>query len=308
MKKGNSSSRAELLTLEIEAALLKEKVYDIGAIGWLNADNPDPDLIGHAMWQLDQPSIDFNALWGEHPVHDRPEDLEKEILTAGEDYCGVMQACRLSIGLALIWYQQAYETPFNQDSFFWMHHTDAFLKLEIASDRLRKVLIVACTGASSKKFKNRPEARDRKDWNWFVTPFHLAKELLNERHLTDPRFAEALDRIPALSEEVFKFIDRRNKIVHEVATRMAMSSENGLREMQQLHDKQKNSDFTKPVYDFKEWDKLGHAREKKIQDDVKSRKDELSRWYHLLEDLGNYVFQIEYWSRVLSRSSHRHPS
>ena len=201
MKKKGSSSRAELLIREIEAALLKEKVYDISAIGWLNADDPDPDLIGHAMWQIDQPSIDFNALWGEHPVQGRPGDIEKEILTAGEDYCGVMQACRLSIGLALIWYQQAYETPFNQDSFFWVHHTDAFLKLEIASDRLRKVLVIACTGSPSKRFKEKAEAHGWKDW--YVTPYQHATDLLKERNLLDSRCAEALERIPALSAEVY---------------------------------------------------------------------------------------------------------
>jgi len=43
-------------------------------------------------------------------------DIEREILTAGEDFCGLMQAARLSIGLALLWQTQAHKDPWNEDA------------------------------------------------------------------------------------------------------------------------------------------------------------------------------------------------
>jgi hypothetical protein len=73
----------------------------------------------------------------------RPKDIEKEILTSGEDFCGLMEASRLSIGLVLIWKGRAQENPINESTFFWLHHTDAFLKLAIASDRIRDLRIIA---------------------------------------------------------------------------------------------------------------------------------------------------------------------
>jgi len=147
------SSLPAAIEREVEAALGDAAIYEIGSYGWLNENDADPEYIGHAMWQVDQPSIDHNALLGESPVRRRPKDIEKEILTAGEDFCGLMLASRLSIGLMLLWTRQAAKHPLHASPIFWVHHTDAFLKLAIASDRLRDLLIVACTGTSAKSYK-----------------------------------------------------------------------------------------------------------------------------------------------------------
>lgn len=44
-----------LTTVEaaVESALEEQQIYDIGSYGWVGPDEPDPDLIGHAMWQTD---------------------------------------------------------------------------------------------------------------------------------------------------------------------------------------------------------------------------------------------------------------
>lgn len=42
---------------EVQAALKDAAIYEIGSYGWLNKDEPDPEFIGHAMWQ-DAPPLD----------------------------------------------------------------------------------------------------------------------------------------------------------------------------------------------------------------------------------------------------------
>jgi hypothetical protein len=167
----------DALTREVQKELNNASIYPIGSYGWLNEYEADPEFIGHAMWQSDQPLIDQNSLFGDGPVRRRPKDIEKKILTSGEDFCGVMEASRLSIGLSLIWKRPAQENPINESTFFWLHHTDAFLKLAIASDRLRDLLIVACTGKPPRVYK--------KKQNLYVAPFENAAELITAESMTD---------------------------------------------------------------------------------------------------------------------------
>lgn len=52
---------SHLTTVEaaVESALEEQQIYDIGSYGWVGPDEPDPDLIGHAMWQTDVSLPDF---------------------------------------------------------------------------------------------------------------------------------------------------------------------------------------------------------------------------------------------------------
>jgi hypothetical protein len=178
----------------VESILQEVKLHDIEHYGWLNENDPDPEFIGHAMWQVDQPSIDFNCLFGQSPVLTRPEDIEKEILTVGEDFCGLMKACRLSIGLTMMWHRQAHNRPFDESPFFQLHYVDAVIKLAVASDRIRDLLIVASTGDHAKAYK-----RKDKPNRLYIAPFDNAEELLNDRGLTDPRVRESLAALPELA-------------------------------------------------------------------------------------------------------------
>jgi hypothetical protein len=48
----------DALKREVQAALKDAAIYEIGSYGWLNEDEPDPEFIGHAMWQVDAPPLD----------------------------------------------------------------------------------------------------------------------------------------------------------------------------------------------------------------------------------------------------------
>ena len=189
------------------------------------------------MWQTDGPSIDDYTLSGEQPVGRRPGEIEKFILTAGEDFSGLMQACRLSVGLALVWHHQAQHDYFGDSPFYWLHHTDSCLKLAIASDRLRDLLVVACTGNLPASYR-----KVTRQNRLFVTPFKEAEALLSARGIKDGRLAEPLTLLPVFGGKIFEFIDRRNAIVHEVATRMAKLIRDSVSQLQTRFDREQASD------------------------------------------------------------------
>src|SRR5690349_4087382 len=162
----------------VQVALNEASIYEIGSYGWVNENDPDLEFIGHAMWQMDQPPLDQNALFGEGPVRRRPKDIEREILISGEDFCGLMEMARLSIGLSLLWKCQAQQNPINESNFFWLHYTDSFLKLAMASDRLRDLLIIACTGRAAKYYGKKQKGKLRPTYE---TPFEDAVVLISER-------------------------------------------------------------------------------------------------------------------------------
>src|ERR1700722_16864820 len=94
---------------EMEVVLNAASIWHIDAIGWLNADDMDPEFIGHAMWQTDRPLDDdwstFNArrpTKEQAPSIQPPEEWTKVIAVSGVDFEGLMKAARMSIGLFLI--------------------------------------------------------------------------------------------------------------------------------------------------------------------------------------------------------------
>jgi hypothetical protein len=286
----------EAIEREIQTVLKEAGIYNIDSYGWLNENDPDPEFIGHAMWQEDQLSIDYNALINEQPVRMRPDEAEKLRVTAGEDFCGLMEASRLSIGLALLWHRHARTNPWNENPFFWLHHTDAFLKLAVASDRLRELLVVSCTGSSSNSYWN-----NAKQNRLYVTPFKEAEQLLAARGLRDSRLTQPLESLPTIGAAIFDYVNRRNKIVHEVATRMAKITRDSVSELQERFDQTKKTGFS-PRSDYP--DDFLHAADeevRKLQAEIDNAMDELQKWYELLVRASNYVFQVEYWSRSLRR-------
>jgi hypothetical protein len=285
------------LDREVRSALNDAQIYDITSYGWLNENDPDPNYIGYAMWHMDGPSLDLDALFGEQAVGQRPSEIKKIILTTGEDFTGLMQTSRLSIGLALLWHRQARHDDFGDSPFYWLHHTDSFLKLAIASDRLRDLLVVACTGSSPHSYR-RQGRRNR----LFITPFTEAKELLGARGLHDTRFAEPVASLPLFGAKIFEFIDRRNTIVHDVATRMAKLIQSTVSGLQERFDREQLNGFpTSPLpKDPAALAVVQKARDRELRSEIEGSLQEIVAWYQLLIQAGNAVFQIEHFSRNLS--------
>lgn len=287
-----STSLLDDLERAAQQMLVAAKVFDMGSYGWLNENDADPDYIGHAMWQTDQPYVDFNAILGGGPVRQRPPEAEKQILTLGEDFSGLMQASRLSIGLTLLWKPQALRNVLNESPFFWLHHTDAYLKLAIASDRLRDFLIVACTGGSPDNYK---QTRQRKR---YITPFNDARALLAGRNIDTSQLEPSLSALPDLANAIYAFIDRRNNIVHAIATRMAKSVRDSVTELQRRHDHPEIHDVTPHRFDLETLKQQMASANEKLEKELSDATQELVNWYQILIEVSNHVFQIDYWSRV----------
>lgn len=288
------------LEADVVSALENAQIFDIESYGWLNADDPDPEFIGHAMWQTNSKYIDYLEVIGESPVSRRPTNEEKWILTLGEDLCGLMQASRLSLGLALVW---APRLKLNmlapiENSFFWAQHMNAFLTLAIASDRLRDLLIVAITGSETKVFENRATTpKQKKENRWYVTPFKEAGQILSRRGVKTEHLKQAISDLPGEASYIYKRMKRRNSIVHEIAIRIAKHVCQNLLDLQAKYDDEQNKEFSPKGDDIGEWLLCSDSRVDEMGSEIDAAVKELCDWYLLLIKACSNVFQIEYWSR-----------
>lgn len=282
------------LQRDVQQALNEASIYAIGSYGWVSENDPDPEFIGHAMWQVDQPPIDQSALFEEGPVRRRPKDIEKEILICGEDFCGLMEMSRLSIGLSLSWKSQAQLNPINESNFFWLHHTDSFLKLAMASDRLRDLLIIACTGKAAKRYGKNQKRKSRLT---YVTPFENAGVLISKRGIHEQDLVKPVRELPAVAQELAKFRIRRNAIVHKVATRMAKFIGETATVLQKRFDQEQEKPFLPTKRNGSEQLLRSKTRRAEIKMEIERATEDLKTWYTLLVQASNYVFQVEYWTR-----------
>jgi hypothetical protein len=284
----------ESLERAVLDALESRKVYDIGSYGWSGPDEMDPDYIGHAMWQTDPPNIDFEALQGASPVRRRPDVIEKEVLTLGEDFYGLMQASRLSIGHMLLWTPSVLKSIVSECSFFWAHYIDVYVKLAMASERLRDLLIVACTSGLPAAYENGP-SRTRK----YVSPFKDAGKLLSNRAIETVSVNDSLRALPGLAARIYPFIGKRNAIVHDVATELAAVVSDSVRRLQTQFDEEQRNGFAPRRFDaaaLSEAVASDADRRQNIEGLVKDVVD----WHRLLIDASNHVFRIEHCSRRTS--------
>lgn len=292
-------SIAGLLQNELEGALKIAGIFDIDAHGWLNARDVDPEYAGHAMWQMHGPPAEDLIFFDDKPLPRRPADSERDIVQAGEDFCGMMKASRYSIGMALLWSQEAKDKPMDTGSQFWFHHIDAFLKLEIASDRIRKFLVCAVTGEGWSKYKDK---RPTKHHRLYATPFEDAPKWLAERDINDSRLLEPLDKISHAGTTIFGYIEQRNKIVHEVATQWAVHQRDLMQQLRDQYDDEQRDGYSPHLWSDQSWEELSSHCRVETEDSIRKIEDAIymmRSWYSKLIDLSNDVFVIEYWSRKL---------
>lgn len=298
-KRGRRQATADVVRelQSIESATITELnaagIYDIGSYGWLNENDVDDEYVGHAMWQLQQPLA--HALedpFGERAVQVRPTERDKQVLVAGEDFCG-MRLARMSIGLALLWRKHRPSHPLEDYPYFWLHHTDAVLKLSVAADRLREVMIVACTGGSVSAFE-----RQGKKTTWYVAPFEQATALLEARGVMNPKAAGPIASLPKLAHQIYTYVARRNRIVHEVATRMAQLTRDETEALQKRYDREQKDGHIAfvPMREIPDYQDLADAQQAELDQAATAICD----WYKTMIDASNNVFQVEYWSRLKS--------
>jgi hypothetical protein len=294
----DSSDLAELarelerLESAVADVLKTTGLYDIGSYGWRNENEPDPEFVGHAMWQVDQPL--GQALMDtleERPVRDRPSARDKHVLVAGEDFCGMMRLARLSMGLALLWRAHRPGHVLAEQPYLSLQYTDAVLKLAIAADRLRDVLVVACTGDTVLAY----ELREKRH-KWYVTPFQQIRQLLETRGPVNKSADEAISALPPLADQIYAHLERRNQIVHEIATHSGRLTGRQVEALESRYQRQQQRKTSEPprmadVRDLQDAQSEYHA-------ELDALVKNVTEWYALLVKTASYVFEIEYWSRV----------
>jgi hypothetical protein len=283
---------------ELSGVLNENGIYDIDAYGWLNDEDVDSEYVGHAMRQLEPPfQHDFGLFEGRAAAAPRPSEAVELLYVATEDFISTMQLARLSIGLLLMHEQQGFGAP--EPSLFELFYLDTVLKLNVASDRLRTVWMLAITRGETAV----GASVSGRNPLWFTTPFLDADPLVRtQRDLPNEALNKVLPVLPAmgpLSEAIYKHRDRRNGLVHRIATRAAGLSGRMVRLQRELYDRRNAGTLVINELGVL-LDGFPSDTHEVLGDDVAPQDAiaEMKSWYRELIQLSNLVFEAEHYLRA----------
>jgi hypothetical protein len=267
-------ARMEDLYDRIKGAANNAGLYAIDSHGWLNADDEDPEFLGHALWQTKQPLLeDFRDL--------RLQPTHVELLAAGEDFYGLMEAARIAAGLALIRLPDVTAHPFSSDNLFWSQTLQAVVALGTATDRLREFARIGFRGGWQKRSGNPG------DWE---IPFRAAAGLAS----TAPTYVqEAGKRLNSMGAVLHQRRNLRHQAVHELATKVAKHTR----------------EFAREVYEHGPEEVQAHVPYAEVQRRYQAALDaaihdhhealeEIKAWYLLLAKVSSDTFVVENWIRL----------
>jgi hypothetical protein len=276
----------EELRRDVEALL--HRVGIANSYGWQNADDADPEFIGHAMWQTDAPLDDFFESESDSATRpDVPEWL-KRIALEGTDFEGLVQAARMSIGLFLIQANLSQDNifhSFNHGDLFDLHWMSSIIYLSTASDRIRSLFVAAAfrkTSDEYEKGKYNGQGKSR-----YTTPFFEAKDCIASSSTIEQ---DALARLPDLAEEVHQLRKVRNGLVHELATSLALRRRSTLNQPPQPRRHR--------ALDFASLQKLREETEANHRRRLSENTKQLGDWFDLLMRMGSDVFIVEHYRRA----------
>lgn len=282
----------EYLDQEAGSLLSSKKIYDIGNYGWKSEDTEDPEYIGHAMWQISPPvETEWDYLFGNGPVRHRPTEKEKLLIVSGSDFEGLMRASRLSIGLCLLHETIAIQKPLDDNHYFWLHHTDSILHLNMASDRIREYFVVAFFDETSDSYKHKGRRS-----GWFVTPFIEARDRCQQERVKQS-IVSAVTPPPGMAEQIYSFRESRNGTVHEISTKLGKMHKELVESQQQAFDSKAMPDLGKDIPDYDLIRQKQDDVNRKHQEELSSSSQLIVDWYKTLVKLSSYIFEVEHWLR-----------
>ena len=282
----------EYLDQEASNLLLSNDVYDIGNYGWQSEDTEDPDYIGHAMWQINPPvETEWDYLFRNGPVRHRPTEKEKLLTVAGNDFEGLMRASRMSIGLCLLHKSIAMQKPLDDNHYFWLHHTDSVLQLNMSSDRIREYFVVAFFDETSETYKD----KGRKN-SWYVTPFIQVKDHCQGNQVK-PNITNAVTPLTDMAAKIYSFRESRNKIVHDISTKLGKMHKELIERQQQAYDAADTANTSANIigYDsvLEKQKEINEEHEKELS----ASSSMIIEWYKMLVKFSSHIFEAEHWLR-----------
>ncbi len=275
----------------IDDILHANNIFKMAAHGWLDADTEDPEFIGHAMWQTQSLSFYyadacFAASQGQALPPKLLEPWEKFLVVAGEDFEGLIEAARLTIGLTLLSRDTPDHAVESEVSFFQTYLMQSMMTLGAASERIRDVFIAAAFQETRNGYCNPRDEALRKRRKRYVAPFEEAREKFNTPAWG--AMTRSLALLPEMASRVYEFYRMRNEIVHELATEIAK------RRKQYVE-----APPTEPV-DYAAWEEFqDEIRAAIAQEEVAQRRrlsediDRPMNWYRLLMKFSNHIFIVE---------------
>ncbi len=266
--------------------LFENRIHKLSSHGWVGPDDVDPEEVGHAMWQLDDPAdAAIMREWNETEPLILPE---WKILcsVAGADFEGLMNGARLSIGYALFQINRLGESLDDEDSLGAMHSRAATMALGAASERIREYFVAGIFRMSPKAYINQDENRAaRRRRAMYITPFADAESLV----VDIISLGACIDQLQTMAEKIKQYRDSRNALVHRVATELG-------RMRQRVIDNASRGEAR-----IAEWQNLTEAdfahiaSQSKLQQ--RARIEEAlvvpMDWYRLLIDFAERVFYAE---------------
>lgn len=263
----------DYLQAETSLLLVTNRIYEIGAYGWLNEDTVDPEYAGHAMAQIDPPGYEEKKLM----------PWQKDCAIAHADFQGIMEMARLSMGFAFFHGQEVKDNIFlNDNNLFNLHWMGSVVALSTAADRIRELFVTSIF----EKQINQYQAGDYKGnkRRWYITPFLEAKDKAELG-----KFADILNRLPPLAEQIQAFRETRNSVIHKIATHVG-----------EFARKQVNNLLPQPVVNLDDYQSFEQSQKEIIlahKRQVSATLDRLKQWYELLIEISKDVFFIEYEKR-----------
>jgi hypothetical protein len=286
-QKSSPKAISEKLREAVTELLSANGVYDLDSYGWLNADDADPELIGHVMWQTDSLSFRLldarmEAMQSKTAKFPELDSWQRFLISVGGDFEGLMDVARLSIGLALFEWEVGDIGQFGANGFFQLHLIAAMVTLGAASDRLRDVFVASIFHENTKQYEA-GKWKDKSDRRRYDAPFAEAAERL-QLLATAP---ESVVKLPVLADEIHTFRQVRNAVVHDLAT------ETG-RLAYDIANKPRPPTYSEAL-------EMAHV---KVRERATEAEDEhltwlageMARpinWYKLLIEMSNHVFIVE---------------
>jgi hypothetical protein len=283
-----AGSRNEALLREMNDRLHAARIWRFDSYGWQDADTPDPEFVGFAMWQT-APAVDdlfmFNARQMIKPPPN-PSAWAQLIAVSGADFEGLMNAARMSIGLLLVHGKPEKEFDFIADSFSDLHWMSSIIYLATSSERLREFFIVAAFRMDQAKYMGKKGDYDGATRKQFTTPFNEGFDLLA---LRDPKLIEPLTKLKSLAAEIETIRRRRNTLIHELATALGRDQRENLKISSRVKEPRS--------FDYATFMATVDERRKERDEKFKGGINQLSEWWELLVRAANEAFIFEHYRR-----------
>ncbi|MBU0483068.1 MAG: hypothetical protein KKB30_00965 [Proteobacteria bacterium] len=172
---------AEYLDAELCSLLNDHEIYEISQYGWVEDDSPDPDYLGHALWQspLTVNVSSSVSIAGDISLVSLSPEKKVRLREIGADFEGLMKTARISLGMSLLQKDIPGVNDCNDDFMFRLHHADSVWKLGMASWKLRDFWLVNLDCDSDESFQINHSGKSCA--MQYCDPFFKADEILGER-------------------------------------------------------------------------------------------------------------------------------